>query len=609
MSQNGPPKNKAAYALAAATLNKKQEAAYNSEGHCVVLAGPGSGKTKTLTLKMARMLAEDVQRPRGIACITYTRACAKELRRRLDELGIGESHRVFVGTVHSFCFQQIIIPFGRLAKIDLPQPLAVASPDEAGTLRDSTIKNVMTADVNLWHWNRRFNVFRHTNLDRHREGFRPNDEEAAAVVEKYEKQLRAMGLTDFDQMVEYGLRLVEDHEWVRRALHAKFPVLLVDEYQDMVPALDRLVKTLCFKQGMRLFAVGDPDQSIFGFNAATPDLLRQLANRKDVESVTLELNYRSGTKLIAAAAAALGEAREYKSGKDEPGAIYLYHCSNGLTQQAEFIATKLVPNIVARLGVDLSDIAILYRDKTIGTAIAKDIKKAGTEFIRIDNGNPLPSSPFVDWLKSCAAWCARGWQNGSPRLSSLINEWIGLHRFALPDADPRELQTSLVRFLHANRAPDISAHHWLVKFEPACLTAFLKAGGDVRSEAKEFQKLQEVLKPGADFAAFTVKSLGGQGEAKGHLNLLTLFGSKSLEFAAVIIPDVEQGRLPNDSALRERAAGRPGDYFEERRLFYVGVTRAKREVFLLHTGWFFRGTKMINLGSSEFLTEIQKLIG
>jgi DNA helicase II / ATP-dependent DNA helicase PcrA len=112
-----------------------------------------------------------------------------------------------------------------------------------------------------------------------------------------------------------------------------------------------------------------------------------------------------------------------------------------------------------------------------------------------------------------------------------------------------------------------------------------------------------------EFAAFNVKSLGGQGGSKGHLNLLTLFGSKSLEFAAVIIPDLEQGRLPNDGALKEKAAGRPGDYFEERRLFYVGVTRAKREVFLIHTGWFFRGTKMMNMGSSEFLTEIKKLIG
>lgn len=237
MSPSAPQPNKAAYEVEATTLNARQQKAYDSKGHCVVLAGPGSGKTKTLTIKMARILSEDVERPRGVACITYTRACAKELKRRLDQFGIGESQRTFIGTVHSFCFQQIVIPFGKLAKIELPEPLAVASPEEANSLRDAAVKKIMTADVNLWDWGERFAIFRHTNLDRHRDGYSPNDEEAAAVVAEYEKQLRAKGLTDFDQMVEIGLRLVEDHDWVRRALLAKFPILIVDEYQDMVPKM------------------------------------------------------------------------------------------------------------------------------------------------------------------------------------------------------------------------------------------------------------------------------------------------------------------------------------------------------------------------------------
>lgn len=609
MSSTASQPNKAAYERAAETLNKEQLDAYNSKGHCAVLAGPGSGKTKTLTIKMARMLSEDVRRPRGIACITYTRACAKELKRRLDQLGIGESHRIFIGTVHSFCFQQIVIPFGKLAKVELPEPLAVATPEEVIMIRDRAVKKIISADENLWSWGERFAVFRHTNLDRHKEGFEANDEEAAAVVAEYEKQLRAKGLTDFDQMVEIGLRLVEEHEWVRRALHAKFPILLVDEYQDMVPALDGLVRTLCFKQGVRLFAVGDPDQSIFGFNAATPELFQQIAEREDVEDVSLEFNYRSGTNLIAAAAAALGETRDYKSGKKEPGAIAIHSKPNGLDDQAQFIANELIPGLVARLGIDLSDIAVLYRDKSVGTKVASHIKQAGIEFIRIDSGNPLPSSPFVDWIKSCAAWCAVGWQTGSPRLSSIITDWCALHRFALPNAEPGQLQTSLVTFLSANRTPDVSAFAWLVKFEAACLSPLLKAGADLRSEGKHFQALIEVLKPGGDFAAFTVKSLGGQGGAKGHLNLLTIFGAKSLEFGAVIIPDLEQWRLPNELSLKQQAAGKPKTYLEERRLFYVGVTRAKLEVHLLHSGWFIRGRSTVRKGPSEFLVEMQKLIG
>src|SRR5947209_3809409 len=83
--------------------NPGQWQAYESKGHCVVLAGPGSGKTKTLTVKMARILAEDVRPPRGVACITYSNECARELRRRLRLLGVEERPNVFIGTVHSFC--------------------------------------------------------------------------------------------------------------------------------------------------------------------------------------------------------------------------------------------------------------------------------------------------------------------------------------------------------------------------------------------------------------------------------------------------------------------------------------------------------------------------
>src|SRR5712692_6288651 len=96
--------------------NPAQWQAYESKGNCVVLAGPGSGKTKTLTIKMARILAEDVQEPRGVACITYNNECARELTVRLDALGVQRRNRVFIGTVHSFALTQIVLPYARAAK-------------------------------------------------------------------------------------------------------------------------------------------------------------------------------------------------------------------------------------------------------------------------------------------------------------------------------------------------------------------------------------------------------------------------------------------------------------------------------------------------------------
>lgn len=109
--------NKPLYMLAAEELrsNKGQWRAYESQDNCVILAGPGSGKTKTLTIKMARMLAEDVKAPRGIACITYNNQCARELKRRLTTLGVEDGKRATIGTLHSFCLQHIVLPYARLA--------------------------------------------------------------------------------------------------------------------------------------------------------------------------------------------------------------------------------------------------------------------------------------------------------------------------------------------------------------------------------------------------------------------------------------------------------------------------------------------------------------
>ncbi|TBC89211.1 hypothetical protein ELH26_24440 (plasmid) [Rhizobium leguminosarum] len=111
--------------------NPQQVAAYNSTGNCVVLAGPGSGKTKTLTLKLARIVAEDVRAPRGVACITYSQECARELSRRLETLGLREGPNLFIGTVHGFCMRHLLMPYAQLAGLALPFPLTMATPSHA----------------------------------------------------------------------------------------------------------------------------------------------------------------------------------------------------------------------------------------------------------------------------------------------------------------------------------------------------------------------------------------------------------------------------------------------------------------------------------------------
>ena len=117
-------------AIAELTKNPEQYEAVHEKGHCVVLAGPGSGKTKTLTTAMARALLEDVVEPRGIACITYNNECSLELETRLARLGIAPSDRVFIGTVHGFALSHVIAPYARCVLPELRPDFRIATQDE-----------------------------------------------------------------------------------------------------------------------------------------------------------------------------------------------------------------------------------------------------------------------------------------------------------------------------------------------------------------------------------------------------------------------------------------------------------------------------------------------
>ena len=246
----------AAYLVQARDLvgNPGQQAAYESTGHCVVLAGPGSGKTKTLVLKLARIMAEDVRVPRGAACITYSQECARELTRRLERLGLREATNLFVGTVHGFCLRHLLMPYGRLADLPVPFPLTVATQQQSSQL----LEQVGDRLFGVKHPNKPMDLGRHRRsiLDRGTAIWR-SEEELAAWTEGYEAELRRAGLIDFDDLVIFGQRVVSEFDWVLPLLQSKFPVLAVDEYQDLGVALHRIVKRMAFDGGVRLFAVGE----------------------------------------------------------------------------------------------------------------------------------------------------------------------------------------------------------------------------------------------------------------------------------------------------------------------------------------------------------------
>lgn len=583
--------------------NPGQWQAYESKGHCAVLAGPGSGKTKTLTIKMARMLSEDVQEPRGIACITYNSECAGELRRRLERLGVREGRNIFIGTIHSFCLKHVILPYGRLARLDLPAEVAVALPSEQDRFFEEAFSEVYGENTNPSGWRTGFDKYRRTHLDRDDPAWRKDDDDLAELIEKYEALLRKNGLVDFDDMMLLGRQLIEENAWIRRCLQARFPILVVDEYQDLGVPLHRIVLALCFNSGVRLFAVGDPDQSIYGFAGAIPELLKELSEMQKVEKVRLPFNYRSGQRLINASEAALGEIRGYKARrKDRLGTVNFHKSPDGLKQQAEQICTEIIPASLRRRDERrIGDIAVLYLDRNDGDVIEEAARAVGFKFIRMDRGGPYAKTPLTRWLEDCAAWCAGGWKTGSPRLSSLIGRWKGFNSSVRTEKALYDLKLALVRFLFTHRTPSALAGAWLLDFRDLLLKEVLKREVTLRDESAAVVNLLRVTGKNGKLNELTVAGLGGQAGSPEHLNLVTLHSAKGLEFDVVVMMGMEHGRMPNWSAKTVE------DKREPRRLFYVGLTRSRHEVHITYSGFTVnRQGRRFDNGPSEFAIEVAK---
>jgi DNA helicase II / ATP-dependent DNA helicase PcrA len=577
--------------------NPDQWAAYQSEQHCVILAGPGSGKTKVLAVKLARIYAEDLRAPQSMVCLTYNNLCVRELRRRLEALGVEARRGVFVGTVHSFCLQQIIRPYAHLTSLNLPHPLKIATDAQKQIALARAVKTVRPSE-NPTFWSRDISLFRqHYIYPASRDA--AVDRDVALMAMRYEAELANAAAIDFEGIVIAAARLVSEHEWIRKALRSRFPILAVDEYQDLGVPLHELVATLCFSGGVRLLAVGDPDQSIYGFTGAKPELLRSLAARPDVQRIDLRVNYRSAAVIVQASQAALRQKRAFTPSAAHTGGIFFHTVPAGLEAQANLIMRDLLP-VIETKGVPTGEVAILYRDQNDGAVIAGAARRAGLKYIRTDAGSPYPRSPLIMWLEDCALWCAGGWREGVPRLTAITSQFTRLADVSREDRQ-REARRTLIRFLYQQRDTPERVHSWLADVRREVLDNHLDFE-ERPEDAAGLQRLEHATAPGAVLHEMTVRSFGQQRGAPDHLNLTTLFSCKGSEFDVVIIPGLEQGRTPKYDATTAAALE------EERRLFYVGLTRARKEVHLLSSGWYIGGNRRRDNGPSQFIGEVRMAV-
>lgn len=558
--------------------NKEQYDAATAQGHCVVIAGPGSGKTKTLTTAMARALMDDVADPRGVACITYNNECASELEERLACFGIDGRDRNFIGTVHSFALTQVLIPYSRCIPDLLPSDFRVATRNECRIAVEEAYQARFGA-IGDPHDRWKFaEEKRRRDVNRLVPSWRNTNPELADFIETYEAQLRGSGLIDFDDMPLIAFRMIREHAWIRNAIRARYPVLFVDEYQDLGHALHELVLLLCFDGGIRLFAVGDADQSIYGFNGANPRLLDSLVAREEVEIFRLRFNYRSGAKIIRASMGALGEERDYRGPDGSVEGEVGFHGVRGEYEaHASYIAQDLIPSLTAR-GFQPERIGVLYRAAWQGDKVADALKAENIPLIRTD-GNALikRTSRLARFVEACSQWVTGGWKEASPAFNQLLGQALSVvYARRASRHEEQTLTVQLITFLRSGINEAETAHEWLRRFDKELISGWRAIAQNPQPEWDVVTELLKRTDPASGLdMALTV--FAGKVEGTGRVTLSTLHSAKGREFDVAIMFGVNDYDFPgkrdfaSDNALREA-----------RRLFYVGVTRPRTELHMIY---------------------------
>ncbi|MCB8919250.1 MAG: ATP-dependent helicase [Ardenticatenaceae bacterium] len=566
-------------------LNTKQREAFDSPGNTVVIAGPGSGKTRVLSLKVAKLLRDEIAPPQGIACLTYTRGMARELAQKINSLSVDDRPNVVVDTIHGFCLGYVIRPFSKLYGLDIPYPIRIAPQsvwDECLSIARQEVKGQTYNPGYDQQFKMDLAKYHLQHIDQPSSEW--DNQDYAQIIEQHYTCLKGKGHIDFDLIIKYGLDLIANQLFVRQCLYAKFPWFAVDEYQDLGYPLFRIITEMLDKTPINLFAIGDPDQSIYGYMGTDPKYLRDLANRADVPGyVELDFNYRSTKNIIQICKHILDPSTDYDSdiiNSDSKCRVYeVGVCHDGKPRRVERVIEKLIQEYTKR-GIPLHQIAVLHPwrpNSARGTEgikfVAKKLKRIGL-FYHLDRNSLYDRRMrLIQWLEELAVWCLSGWTTLEEQTSrkcdfeEIQHFWeainTGQHVSGEYESD---LRVALTTALWKIKGQNLSLNDWLNYLQESLdLNEVLTSYGiEFPDEVDEFNKLVELSAANGRLANLHIDKFAHMQSA---VQLTTIHSSKGMEFEAVIIVGIE--RIRNDE--------------DGNRLFYVGATRAKQQLSLIYS--------------------------
>ena len=586
-------------------LDQHQREALVARGNLVIVAGPGSGKTRTVVTRAGYLLSTRISPLRGLAAITYTNQAAAELKEGLARLGVVQPDRLFAGTLHAFCLAHVL-PYARLVNVELPELDAIMNEQEEKALVQECADD---EGADYWALREVFTSLRRRLAAGDDVSDQPPD--YVRAVERYEAKSERDRIWDFEGIVLTALRLLREHPEVADVVKARFPTVMIDEYQDLGAGLHRLVETL-LDAGVEITAVGDVDQSIYGWAGGAPEYLDALCARSDFTVRRLITNYRCGSAVVAAAELVLAIARGWQPDphRQDPGTLEFQTVDGGIEEQAQEAATAVTTLLAA--GVPPHEIAVLLRFRLpLGPLIEKHLTNTGVA-VRFDTA---PSTEVGRWLEGAALYATcltPGSDSATPPplgASVLLNRLEALRRAAgrPRNADPWLLRVaSLHRTLvGATPTPSTSVKAWASRVATDLdLRDLAVAIGDPRT-LKEIDSLTSA----ADELLLT--DLASDTAGTGKVVLSTFHNAKGRTFTAVVLPGLTEGAVPPWGGPPWLPAPLRGAKLEEeRRNFYVALTRSRGSV-LLQLSPSGRDTRKaaIRRGYSSFALELAASLG
>ena len=601
-------------------LNDKQyEAVVNTEGPCLVIAGAGSGKTKVLTHKIAYLIKEKGVKPWNILAITFTNKAANEMKERIVGLVGDVAKDIWMGTFHSICVR-ILRRF--IDRIGFETSFIIFDTTDQRTLVKNCLRD-LNIDDKLF--NERAVISEISNaknemltpkMYRARTNGEFRKEKIADIYELYQKRLKENNAIDFDDIINYTIEILQDNEDIREYYCDKFKYVLVDEYQDTNKSQFTLVTILASKY-KNITVVGDNDQGIYSFRGA--DISNILNFEKDfpgTKIIKLEQNYRCTGNILKAANSVISNNEvKYKKElwtQNEEGNLPKVYQAENEYDEASYIVEQ-IEHLKREEYYKYNDFAILYRMNTQSRAIEDILRRENIPY-KIIGGLKFYERKEI---KDIIAYL-RLIQNSNDNLSlrRIINEpKRGIGKTSLDKVEAISNETGIPMYEIIKRADEFGLNRVflasrefinvieelkakkddmdisdLIK-ETLRKTGYTKALQDENTIEAEnrIENLDEFLTVAIEFEeeeaenglsqfleGITLSSdIDDLEEGADFVTLMTLHSAKGLEFPVVFLVGMEEGIFPGYKSISE-----PKELEEERRLCYVGITRAKEYLFL-----------------------------